>query len=85
MSVIEWVPRNDDNFIRYGDEYELLYNNGISGWCSLGAQLAKDTVLFWEGIPEHALLRLHDVTRGKEEDAFIVKDERQHFVSWGTL
>ena len=85
VSVIEWVPRNDDNFIRYGDEYELLYNNGISGWCSLGAQLAKDTVLFWEGIPEHALLRLHDVTRGKEEDAFIVKDERQHFVSWGTL
>ena len=85
VASIEWVPRNDDNFIRYGDTYELLYHNGAEGWCSLGTQLARDTALHWTGVPDRALLRLHNRTRGREEDAFIVQNGRQRFVSWNML
>ena len=79
---IEWVPRNDDNFIRFGDRYELLFSDGISGWKKIGEQEARDTVLFYENVPDNALLRLHDKSRGKEEDAFIFQDGRQVFMTW---
>lgn len=84
VAMLEWTPRNDDNFIRRGDVYELQYNNGPSGWVGLGRQEAADTVLHWNSVPQHALLRLHDLTRGREEDAFIFRDGRQQFVSWNT-
>lgn len=84
VAMLEWTPRNDDNFIRRGDVYELQYNNGPSGWVGLGRQEAADTVLRWNSVPQHALLRLHDLTRGREEDAFIFRDGRQQFVSWNT-
>lgn len=84
VALLEWTPRNDDNFIRLGDEYELQYNNGPSGWVGLGRQTAADTVLYWDSIPQHALLRLHNHTRGREEDAFIFRDGQQQFVSWNT-
>jgi len=85
VKVIEWVPRNDDSFIRFHDEYELFFNNGPNGWCSLGTQVAEDTVLFWRGIPQNALFRLHNRSRGNEEDAFISELGTQKFVSWTTL
>ena len=37
VARIVFLPRNDDNFIREGEEYELFYwNHGT--WMSLGAQ-----------------------------------------------
>lgn len=84
VAMLEWTPRNDDNFIRLGDVYELQYNNGPSGWVGLGRQTAADTVLHWNSVPQHALLRLHNLTRGREEDAFIFRDGQQQFVSWNT-
>lgn len=84
IALLEWTPRNDDNFIRLGDVYELQYNDGPTGWIGLGCQTAADTVLYWDAIPQHALLRLHNHTRGREEDAFIARDGQQQFVSWNT-
>ena len=72
VSVIEWVPRNDDNFIRHGDKYELLYQDGRHGWKCVGTQVASDTILVFTGVPSGALLRLHDLTRGKEEEVFTI-------------
>lgn len=80
LQVIEWVPRNDDNFIRYGDEYELFYQDGIDGWKSLGTQSAKDTVLYYNNIPENALLILRNHTRGIEEEVFILETGIQKFI-----
>lgn len=85
VDFIEWTPRNDDNFIRFGDEYELLYNDGPAGWMGLGRKVAQDTVLSWSLVPKNALLRLHNYTRGREEDTFINWDGEQLFVSWDTL
>ena len=70
------LPRGDDNNIRIGDEYELLYW-GREGWQSLGRQKAKDIELQFDRVPENALLLLHDHTRGKEERIFTYENGEQ--------
>ena len=74
-----FVPRNDDNFIRIGDEYELFYHDGTKGWKSLGRQTAVTNEVHYENIPRNALLWLRDLTRGKEEQVFILRDGKQYF------
>lgn len=82
VRCIEWIPRNDDNFIRYGDTYELQYLDGVRGWRVVeGSRVtARDTVLHFSGVPGDALMRLHDMTRGVEEGVFIVEDGGQRFL-----
>ena len=74
------IPRNDDNYIHLGDRYELFYHGGIKGWISLGKQIAEGTELYYEGVPDGALLWLHNHTRGKEERCFYMKDGKQLFI-----
>lgn len=73
------VPKNDDNFIHLGDAYELFYHNGVKDWVSLGKTVADTTYLYYRNIPENSLLRLHNLTRGKEERPFYMKNGRQIF------
>lgn len=70
IGKILFVPRNDDNFIKKGDEYELFYQNGTKGWISLGKQIATTDSLIYNNIPSGALLWLRDLTRGQEEQLF---------------
>ena len=74
------VPRNDDNFIRIGDEYELLYFDRHQGWVSLLQMIAENTTIKCK-VPDNALLLLKDKTRGKEELVFIFKNHRQMYVT----
>lgn len=67
--------RNDDNHIREGDEYELQYWD--RSWKSLGTQVAKDTILYYNDVPENALLILRNHTRGSEEIPFRINDEKE--------
>ena len=61
-------------------QYELFYHGGIKGWISLGKQIAEGTELYYEGVPDGALLWLHNHTRGKEERCFYMKDGKQLFI-----
>ncbi|WP_455673575.1 hypothetical protein [Phocaeicola sp.] len=80
IGKILFIPRNDDNFIRKGDKYELFYQNGTNGWKSLGKQIATTGELIYNNIPSGALLWLRDLTRGKEEQLFILKTNgKQYF------
>lgn len=82
VSEIEWVPRNDDNFIRHGDVYSLLYHDGKNGWKTAGRQVGRDSVMIFRDVPSNALLRLHDETRGREENVFITgSDGSQIFLN----
>lgn len=72
------IPRNDDNFIRIGDTYELFYNNGSQGWISLGVQTAEKDYLEYE-TPKNAVLWLKNKTRGVEEQIFTYENNRQIF------
>ena len=81
IDSLAFMPRNDDNFVRIGDEYELFYQDGINGWKSLGKKIATRPWLDYDNVPRGALLHLHCHTRGEEEQAFQMKDGKQFFVS----
>lgn len=68
ISRIGFCPRNDDNEISPGDEYELFYWK--DRWISLGRQTASDCTLEYTNVPKGALLWLRDLTRGREERPF---------------
>ncbi|KKB56703.1 discoidin domain-containing protein [Parabacteroides gordonii] len=78
VKKILFSPRNDDNYVWPGDEYELFYQDGINGWKSLGTQTASGRVLNYL-VPDNALLWLRDWTKGREEQVFIHKDGKQYF------
>jgi hypothetical protein len=75
---IDFMPRNDDNFIRKGDLYELYYHGGTEGWKRIFRDIA-DTTFLEVGVPSKALLWLRDLSRGKEEHIFFMKGEEQKF------
>ena len=78
IGKILFMPRNDDNFIRKGDEYELFYFSKY-GWCSLGKKKAFRTELFYQNVPRNAVFWLRDLTRGKEEQIFTYENGKQYF------
>jgi len=81
ITSVVYVPRNDDNFIRLGDEYELYYfSPEKKEWESLGKQKATTSSLRYI-IPEGVLLFLKNHTRGVEEQIFFMKDHKQIFLS----
>ena len=78
LSMLCYLPRNDDNFIREGEEYELCYWDG-DGWASLGRQTGRRATqeLVYDNVPRNALLLLHNHTKGKEERIFTYDNGRQ--------
>lgn len=79
ISKIEYTPKNDDNFIRTGDEYELFIYESKFGWISIGKKVANKEYVEFENVPKGGLLLLHDWTRGNEEQIFYMKDGKQMF------
>lgn len=75
------MPRNDDNFIRVGDAYELFYHGGIKGWVSLGCKTATEPNLIYDNMPHGALFHLRCLTRGEEEQVFHIENGKQKFIS----
>ena len=83
---ISYTPRNDDNFVRVGDKYELFYFSA-DGWKSLGVKVAEEPKLVYDNAPSHALYWLRDLTRGNEEQVFTYHDDKQIFTDgyWNLL
>lgn len=78
ISKIVFSPRNDDNYVWPGDEYELFYLDGINGLKSLGVKTATKRELNFR-VPDNALFWLHNWTKGREEQVFIYKNMKQYF------
>lgn len=77
VNKIVFTPRNRDNYVRPGDEYELFYY-APHGWQSLGRQYPQaDSVLY--AVPQGALLYLKNHTRGNDERVFEYVDGKQRF------
>lgn len=77
ISKIRYLGRNDDNGIREGDLYELVYFLD-SEWKSLGKQVATDIpYLRFSKVPVNALFLLHNHTRGIEERPFTYENGKQ--------
>lgn len=77
INRIVYVPRNRDNFIRKGDNYELLYWENRR-WNSAGCKKAEADSLLYR-IPKGSLLYLINHTRGYDERIFEYKDRKQRF------
>lgn len=75
---ITYSPRNDDNFVRPGDVYELFYMSE-NGWKSLGRRKADGPELIYNNAPLHAVFLLKNLTRGINEQVFSYYDDKQHF------
>ena len=76
IDKIRYLPRNDDNNVWIGDEYELVSWDG-EGWNSLGRQKATTHTLTYNNVPHNALLLLHNRTKGVEERPFTMEDGKQ--------
>lgn len=76
VTGLRYLIRNDDNAIRLGDRYELVYwDNGQ--WISLGTKTADGAALEYENVPSNALFLLHNLTRGREERPFTYENGQQ--------
>lgn len=79
IKQILFIPRNDDNYIHTGDNYELFYHGGVDGWVSLGKKRAEGIELHYKNVPNNTLLWLHNWTRGQEEQVFYYQNGKQIF------
>ena len=77
ISKIKYLIQNSFNTIEPHDEYELFYWDNT--WKSLGKQKAKEDYLIYD-IPENAVLWLRNLTKGKAEMVFYIKNGKQ---IWG--
>ena len=78
VSSVMVIPRSDDNDVFPGNEYELLYWNGLI-WKSAGYQVATENVLEYE-VPVKCLFWLRNYTRGRDERPFVIKEDGK--VEW---
>jgi hypothetical protein len=77
ISKIVFLPRNDDNFIRDGELYEMFYWD--NKWVSLGRQTGsiKTQSLTYTNAPNNALFLLRNLTKGREERIFTYENGKQ--------
>lgn len=77
IKKIVYLPRNDDNFIRDGQLYELFYWD--NQWISLGQQTgSRETqILTYNNAPTNALFLLRNLSGGTEERIFTYENKRQ--------
>jgi hypothetical protein len=76
VSMIRFLPRNDDNGIDVGQKYELVYWNHHK-WVSAGRHVATSDSIVFDHVPGNALLLLHNLTKGKEERIFSYEGSKQ--------
>lgn len=78
ITKIRYAPRNYDNYIRLGNEYELFVSKK-NGWVSLGRKTASSDSINYDKVPRGALLYLKNHAGGQEERIFLMKDGWQLF------
>ena len=77
IASFRYLPRNDDNFIKEGEEYELFYWDD-NQWISMGKQLGTSKqYLEYTNAPSNALFWLRNHTKGKEERIFTYENGKQ--------
>lgn len=76
IAKIRYIPRNDDNFVQKGQEYELMYAD-LEGWKSMGRKIADADSLVYDSVPSGAIYLLKNRTKGHEERVFSYSGGKQ--------
>ena len=77
VTTIYYQFRNDDNNIRIGDTYELMYWSEAGEWESAGKVIADKEQVTYNDIPSQTLYLLHNHSRGNEERIFTYENGTQ--------
>lgn len=78
VSEIMFYPRNDNNEVEKGEDYELFYWD--DHWKSLGKREGNENgFVTFSNAPPNALLLLVNVNKGKENRIFTYEEGRQYF------
>ena len=77
ISEVRFLPRNDDNFIREGEQYELYYWDGRRFASIARMEGNREGVVYVDNVPTNALLLLRNHTKGKEERIFTYENGEQ--------
>lgn len=78
VDKIVYKPRNDDNDIVKGHQYELMYFvDGVEQ--SVGITIANSGELVFKNVPKNALYILHDHNGGTEERVFTYNNNK---ITW---
>jgi hypothetical protein len=80
IQKINYVQRNNMNFVVQGNTYELLYLDNNNNWISCGKQEATSNFVYYKNIPKGALLLLKNLSTGKQERVFICEGNNQWFM-----
>lgn len=84
VTHVRFSPKNADNGIHAGDEYELRYWN--DGWLSVGTAKAMYEYIEFVDVPRGRLYWLINMSRGKEEMPFMLDEHgRQRFVYYDIM
>jgi hypothetical protein len=75
IARIVYTPRNNDNFIRPGDTYELFYCDTV--FKSLGVIEKTSDSLFYQNVPAGTLFYLKNHSRGIQERIFLYEKGEQ--------
>lgn len=77
-----YTPRNRDNHVRPGDEYELYYCDTV--WKSAGTVIATADSILYKGLPSNTVYILDNHTRGNQIRVFSYDDGEQVWLRPGT-
>ena len=84
VTHVRFSPKNADNGICAGDEYELRYWD--DGWMSCGIAKAEYEYIEFENVPRGKLYWLVNLSQGKEEMPFVLDEQaQQRFVYYDIM
>ena len=84
LTHVRFSPKNADNGICAGNEYELHYWN--NGWHSCGTVRAKYEYVEFENVPQGCLYWLENRTQGGEEMPFVLDEKgEQRFIYYNLI
>ena len=75
IDTIVFYPQNDDNFVKPGLQYELLYYD--LGWKKIATKMSNGYSVCFENVPSGALLLLRCDDGGNEERIFTWENGKQ--------
>lgn len=79
ISQIYFAPRNSNNGVIEGDNYELLYFD--KEWISSGRVKASANLIIFKNVPSNTIYWLKNLDHGTEEQAFLYNNQKQIFIN----
>jgi hypothetical protein len=85
VSAVRMAPKNADNIIKPGENYELMVWENGAGWKSLQKIYSQYNYIEFKKLSTKRLYWLRNHSRGKEEVPFIIQNGKASFVYYDVM